>query len=44
MKKVKCVTCGADVEIDIAKAVDEEGEEFVCPNCGLRFRYTDKVK
>lgn len=42
MKKVKCVGCGSEVDIDISKAVDVDGEEFICPNCGLRFRYTDK--
>ena len=42
MKQVKCVNCGKDVTIDIAKAVDEEGEVFICPNCGLKFRYVDE--
>ena len=39
MEHVKCVKCGNNVEIDIAKAVDEDGEEFRCPNCGFIFRY-----
>lgn len=42
MIKVKCVNCNADVEINISKAVDEHGEVFLCPNCGKKFRYTDK--
>lgn len=39
MDKVKCPNCGYTVEIDIAKAVDEDGEEFRCDNCGFIFRY-----
>jgi predicted RNA-binding Zn-ribbon protein involved in translation (DUF1610 family) len=42
MEVVKCVNCGGDVEINIAKAVDENGEEFQCPNCGFIFRYAEK--
>lgn len=42
MKKVKCFGCGNDVEIDIAKAIDEEGETFRCPSCGQIFRFVDK--
>jgi DNA-directed RNA polymerase subunit RPC12/RpoP len=42
MEHVKCVKCGYDVEINIAKAIDEEGEVFRCPNCGFKFRYTDR--
>ena len=42
MKQVKCAKCGTDVTIDIAKAVDENGEVFVCPNCGFKFRFTEK--
>ena len=40
MEHVKCIQCGHDVEINIAKAVDENGEEFRCPKCGFIFRYT----
>jgi len=43
MKKIKCVKCGNEVEIDISKALDEEGEVFRCPNCKQKFRYTDKI-
>ena len=42
MVHVKCPICGYDVEINISKAVDEEGEEFICPNCGFIFRFADK--
>ena len=42
MEKVECVNCGHIVTIDIAKAIDENGEVFKCPNCGLTFRYTAK--
>ena len=42
MKKVKCVKCGNEVVIDIARARDEEGEVFVCPKCGFEFRFVDK--
>lgn len=43
MKKVKCVKCGAEVEINISKALDEDGEVFRCPHCKQKFRYTDKI-
>ena len=39
MKHVKCVRCGNDVVIDIAHAIDEDGEVFRCKNCGFQFRY-----
>lgn len=42
MEKVKCVRCGHEVEINIAKAKDENGEIFGCPYCGLNFRYAKK--
>lgn len=42
MEKVKCVKCGSENEIDISKAIDENGEVFICPNCGQKFRYTHK--
>lgn len=41
-KTIKCINCNNDVEIDIAKAIDEEGEVFHCPCCGFIFSYTDK--
>ena len=42
MKKVKCVKCGTEVEINIANAVDFNGEVYVCPECGYKFRFVDK--
>ena len=29
MEKVKCFNCGKDVEINIANAIDEDGEVFI---------------
>lgn len=42
MEKIACFNCGNLVQIDISKAIDEEGEVFVCPNCKKKFRYTNK--
>ena len=42
MEEVKCIKCGNMVQINIAKAVDEEGEVFCCPHCGQIFRYVHK--
>jgi predicted RNA-binding Zn-ribbon protein involved in translation (DUF1610 family) len=42
MEKIKCIKCNNEVKIDISKAIDEDGETFVCPNCGQKFRYTNK--
>lgn len=42
--EVKCVKCGNNVELDISKAIDENGEVFLCPHCGLTFRYAEKIK
>ena len=39
MTTISCPKCNNEVTIDIAKAVDEHGEEFVCPNCKIQFRY-----
>ena len=43
MTKLNCIRCGGEVEINIANAQDENGEVFVCPHCGFKFRYTDQV-
>ena len=40
--KIKCPKCKAEVKLDISRAVDEEGEVFVCTHCGWPFRYTQK--
>ena len=42
MKKIKCVNCGNETEVDISRAIDEEGETFRCEHCGYPFRYTNK--
>lgn len=42
MRIVRCVNCGNDIELDIAKAADEDGEVFICQHCGYKFRYCDK--
>ena len=39
MIKINCPNCRKEITINIAKAVDEFGEEFICPNCKYRFRY-----
>jgi len=36
---VKCPKCDSDVEINISRAVDEDGEVFKCPKCSCKFRY-----
>ena len=39
MEKIKCPKCKKETTINIAKAIDEHGEEFRCENCGYIFRY-----
>lgn len=39
---IKCIKCNNEIQIDIAKAIDDQGEVFRCPNCGFIFRFTDK--
>ena len=39
MEKIKCPKCHKEITINIAKAVDENGEEFICTNCGYIIRY-----
>ncbi len=39
MTVIKCPFCGEDVEIDLTKALDEEGEVYKCPHCGKLFRF-----
>lgn len=41
-KIVPCPKCKADVEIDLANAIDEFGEVYRCPKCGFHFRFADK--
>lgn len=42
MRIIKCPRCGQDVEINIAKCVDENGEVHMCPECGMKFRYVEE--
>ena len=42
MKTINCPKCNFPVEINIVSAVDEQGEVFVCPKCGYKFRFADK--
>lgn len=42
MTYVSCRNCGYNVQIDISKAVDEDGEVFICDRCGFKFRYAEK--
>ena len=39
MTEIKCPKCKKALLIDIAKAVDEYGEIFRCPNCSYLIRY-----
>jgi predicted RNA-binding Zn-ribbon protein involved in translation (DUF1610 family) len=41
-KIVNCPKCGEQVNIDISKAVDEDGEAYICPKCKYIFRFTEK--
>lgn len=42
-KVITCPKCKKQYPIDIASAIDEEGEVFQCPNCGWKSRYTERV-
>ncbi len=42
MTTIKCPKCGSELQINIAKAIDEHGEVFKCPNCKYLLRYTLK--
>lgn len=42
MTIVRCKNCGAHIKIDISKAIDEDGEVFMCERCGFKFRYAEK--
>ena len=39
---VRCPKCNCDTEINIANAIDENGEVFKCEHCGYPFRYADR--
>lgn len=36
---MKCPKCQSEISIDIRNAIDEYGEEFICPICKYTFRY-----
>ncbi len=40
--KLECPVCNTNFDIDISKAIDENGEVFQCPNCKYKIRYTIK--
>ena len=42
MIKIKCPYCEEPVTISISKAIDEEGEVFLCPHCNKPFRFVEK--
>lgn len=42
MKTINCPKCKTPVKINIANAIDENGEVYVCSECGYKFRFTDK--
>ena len=39
MTVIDCPNCKKPVQISISKALDEEGEVFMCPVCKKTFRY-----
>lgn len=39
MRKINCPICGEPTDIDITKAIDSEGEIFMCKKCKKPFRY-----
>jgi len=42
MKKIYCPKCKKETHIDIAHAVDAEGEVFMCDHCNYLFRFVKK--
>ena len=36
MEKIICPKCGSEITVDISKAIDENGEIFLCKNCKLQ--------
>ena len=39
MTSIRCPKCDAELQINIAKALDEHGEVFKCPKCNYLIRY-----
>lgn len=42
MTTIKCPKCGKHITIDISKAINKNGEVYVCKYCNSKFRYTEK--
>ena len=42
MDIVKCAKCKEDVTLDYVNAVTDDGEVWMCPKCGYKFRYVTK--
>ena len=42
MTIVKCPKCHKEVKINVANALDEDGELYRCPHCDYVFRYTER--
>ena len=39
---IECPKCKGEVPLDVRKAIDEEGEVYLCPHCKWQFRYTPR--
>ena len=39
---IKCPKCKKEIKINIANAIDEDGELYDCSYCGYTFRYTER--
>ncbi len=42
MTEVKCPLGKKEVELDIRRTADEDGEVHICPYCGKYFRWVEK--
>lgn len=42
MIHVNCPKCGKEFNTDISKAIDSEGEVYMCPKCSFKFRFVEK--
>ena len=42
MEKIICPKCGSEITVDISKAIDENGEIFLCKSCVAIFVEIDK--
>lgn len=40
--KINCPKCYKETEFFLNEAVDENGEIYVCKNCGYKFRFVEK--